>query len=217
MIRLLNDNFSIMKSSARISMLLLTVACFAVLSSCGGDDEKPPNKITVDGNSIKPAHAYMLSTFGEVEGEEVSEHIIILTTDGLTYDVDEDEMNGSGDLVLMIVGSQGFTLKKGNYEFGDDDFEDLYFLRVGLGVEDGLITEAVYDGTDGNLQVKSISETKITLKFDFSEYDFETHDDFGTAEESLKGYYSGAIEITEQEEPGKIAQKHGVMSRLLKR
>lgn len=203
-------------SVTRALTLFVIVACFAVLSSCGGDDEKPANKFTVDGNSIALSHAYMVSASGTVDGDEVSEHFIILTTSGLTYDSDEDELIGTGDVIFMLVGSQGLTLQKGKYELGDDEFEDLYLLQVGMGVEDGSVTEAFYYAEDGFMQVSSISDSKITLKFDFDEYEFETPDDDGQGEGSMKGYYSGKIEITEQA-GGARAVKGGVLSSLRKR
>lgn len=205
---MINVNMNFLRTSVtRISVQLVTVACFTLLSSCG-DDEKPANKIKMDGQSFKPAHAYMISSSGVVEDEEVSEHFIILTTEDLTYDYDEDELVGDGDFALMAVGSQGLTLQKGTYELGEDEFEDLYFFQVGMGVEDGVVTEAFYYAADGNMKVSSISSSKITVKFNFDEYEFETPDDDGVGEGSMTGYYSGSLEIFEDEGGGaKVAKK----------
>jgi hypothetical protein len=198
MIKLINMNFLVTKSLARMLTMLLILAFFTVLSSCG-DDEKPANRLKVDGNSLKLKNAYLIFASGTLEDEEYSENIGFITTDGLTYDYEEDEFVGTGDMIIFFLVSEGATLQKDTYELDDSpSIGDLVFFQVGISIVDGEPTEAIYYGVEGNLKVTSISESKMTVKFDFDEYEFETPEDDGTGEGSMTGYYSGKVEIYDE-------------------
>lgn len=193
-----NKKLSMMKNFARISMILLTLACFVGLSSCG-DDEKPANALKVDGNTLKLKNAYIIYGSGTIEDEEYSENIGFITTDGLTYNHDEGELEGTGDMIIFYLLSEGSPLKKETYELDDSpSIGDLIFFQVGINIVDGEPTEAIYVATDGEMKVTSVSSNKISLKFDFDEYEFETEDDGGTGEGSITGYFSGKVEFYDE-------------------
>lgn len=206
---MINVNMNFLRTSVtRISVLLVTVACFTLLSSCG-DDEKPANSLKVDGNSLKLRHAYILYASGTDGEDEYNESIGFITTEDLTYDYDEDEFVGSGDMIFFYLAGEGARLQKGTYELDDSpDIGDLVFFQVGITIVDGEPTDAIYYGTEGNLKVTSVSDSKITMKFDFDEYGFETPDDDGMGEGSMKGYYSGTVEFYDETGSGsRKAQK----------
>lgn len=209
----LNKKVTAMRIFTRTGMLLLTLSCFIGLSSCG-DDEQPANQLKVDGRTLKLKNAYILFSTGTDGDDTYNENIGFITTDGLTYDYDDDEFEGTGHLVVFYIVSEGETLQKDTYELDDSpDIGDLAFFQVGISIEDGSPTEAIYYATEGNVKVTSASSSKVTLKFDFDEYEFETMEDSGSGEE-MTGYFSGKVEF--HEESGLATRKAGKLRSILK-
>lgn len=199
---------------ASLRNLVLVSIAVVLFSSCG-DDEKPSNSLKVDGNTLKLKNAYIIYSAGSDEGEEYNENMGFITTDGLTYNYDEDEFVGTGDMIFFYLVSEGLTLQKDTYELDNPPgIGDLMVFQVGISIEDGEPTEAFYGATDGEMEVTSVSSNKITLEFDFDEYEFETTTDGGTRQEKLSGYFSGKVEFFD--ETGTPSRKAGKIKEFLK-
>ena len=196
----LKPSFSFLKSLSRIVVLLITVAFFTVLSSCGGDDEKPANKITVDGNTIKLTHGYITS----INDDDVSEHIIFLTSEDVNFD--EGDISGTGDVVIFYIASEEPTMVKGTYKLtASPDYGDLVFFEIGHTVN-GQEPESYYVGAEGNVKVTSAKGDKYTFKFDFSEVILSTEEDDTEIDGKMEGYFSGTLESFDTSE-GRLAEK----------
>jgi hypothetical protein len=211
-------NFSRMKNLGRLSMLLLIVACFTVLVSCGDDDEKkkqPKNQIKVDGKTFDFTRGYIVSE--QIKDGDIvvgSAHWVYLTGGDLEME-DDLVMTGEGPFLAMYIGSDDNNdLIPGEYDmeyyeldFGNVIFFDLY-EKFSLGVEDETVVEifdAWYSGdTEGEVTV-SKADDKHVFEINLDEYYFLGDSDDNETEdlvtEDLIGYFSGELEeLTVEEE-----------------
>jgi hypothetical protein len=219
-------NFSRMKNLGRLSTLLLIVACFTVLVSCGDDDEKkkqPKNQIKVDGKTFDFTRGYIVSE--QIKDGDIvvgSAHWVYLTGGDLEME-DDLVMTGEGPFLAMYIGSDDNNdLIPGEYDmeyyeldFGNVIFFDLY-EKFSLGVEDETVVEifdAWYSGdTEGEVTV-SKADDKHVFEIDLDEYYFlGDSDDTETEDlvtEDLTGYFSGELEALTVEEEAPVRKASG--------
>jgi hypothetical protein len=219
-------NFSRMKNLGRLSMLLLIVACFTVLVSCGDDDEKkkqPKNQIKVDGKTFDFTRGYIVSE--QIKDGDIvvgSAHWVYLTGGDLEME-DDLVMTGEGPFLAMYIGSDDNNdLIPGEYDmeyyeldFGNVIFFDLY-EKFSLGVEDETVVEifdAWYSGdTEGEVTV-SKADDKHVFEIDLDEYYFLGDSDDNETEdlvtEDLTGYFSGELEALTVEEEAPVRKVSG--------
>lgn len=219
-------NFSRMKNLGRLSTLLLIVACFTVLVSCGDDDEKkkqPKNQIKVDGKTFDFTRGYIVSE--QIKDGDIvvgSAHWVYLTGGDLEME-DDLVMTGEGPFLAMYIGSDDNNdLIPGEYDmeyyeldFGNVIFFDLY-EKFSLGVEDETVVEifdAWYSGdTEGEVTV-SKADDKHVFEIDMDEYYFLGDSDDNETEdlvtEDLTGYFSGELEALTVEEEAPVRKVSG--------
>lgn len=204
---------------ARIRMVVLTVACFSVLVSCGDDDEKkkqPKNQIKVDGKTFDFTRGYIVS--GQVTDDDDvvigSDHWVYLTGGDLEMQ-DNLIMSGEGPFLTMYIGSDDHNdLIPGEYDMNyfELDFGNVVFFELydnySLGIEDDQVVEiydAWYSGdTDGEVTV-SREDDKHIFEIDLGEYyflgDSEDIDTEDLVNEDITGYFKGILEeLTVDEE-----------------
>lgn len=187
-----------MGSLTRTGIVLLTLACFIDLSSCGGDDEEaaPSNQIKLDGQTIKFDEADLGSILNiEDELGNYSYHEFFLTSEGLTMS-ETGSLSGSGDMVVFGLISESSTeLKEGTYELklnteiGDVDYFEVYSNLTESGMD------TYYAAYRGTIKV-SKSGDNYTLTFDIDVFTSQTE----TSQEefvdgSIIGNYKGTVDV----------------------
>lgn len=185
-----------MKNIAKVLHVTGIILSLAFLASC--DDEKPANRITVNGDGYKFSQAYVVSqgaTRNEVAGYA---HIIYLTGDGLTIDAEAVDFEGEGNVAIFYILSKDAELKAGTYTLVDSedaDFGDAATFVVATSFN-GTNYDDAFTATSGNINV-SKSGSKYTFKFNFNEYLLGTSSESEVGEGSIKGSYTGKVEVLE--------------------
>jgi len=198
---------------ARISMMVLTVACFTVLVSCGGDDDdaEPSNQIKLDGQTIKFAEADIESELNQDDDlGEYSYHTFFLTSDGLSMD-ETGDLSGSGDMVVIgLISDSPTELEEGTYEFGlNSEIGDGDYFEVYSGLSpSGLDT--YYAAYRGKVTVSKSGDDKYTLSFDFDVFTSETDtEDEEFVDGKIKGNYKGTVDVITGGEGVKMQKPSG--------
>ncbi|MFN3841270.1 MAG: hypothetical protein ACK4RF_11250 [Cyclobacteriaceae bacterium] len=157
-----------------------------VLSSCG-DDEKVPNRIIIDGTSIKLTKGYIAGYGIEVDdnGDQGSLYDILLTSSGVT--VTGNDLGGEGQiLVLTLFSGSTIELKPGTYNYSDGFIEStLYDAFAADGNFDTSIGTGYY-AIDGSVTISRSGNT-WTIKFELQMEDDEGNDVI------IKGSFSGQL------------------------
>jgi len=192
------------------SLLLMLLASAFLMFACGGDDERPKNQFSAEGDSYKLSKSYsvLADQIEDEDGNDIYIHYVYLVGDGLDVDVEGGniELSGEGNILAFGLISSDDDLAEGTYEFGG-------------GAEAGVVGESliysdynpnsgeydrIFGAIEGTIKV-SKSGGKTTFKINVTE--FATLDEEGDeveGEGSLKGYFNGKVTVIEfEEEPAR--------------
>jgi hypothetical protein len=188
----------------KLIKLFSVVLAGLIILSCGDDDSEPGYKIRVDDESYRFSHAYSQS-FEATNEEEVDgyRHNVILTGGGLKVDVAKEEFDGSGNLASFILFSGSAEIEEGTYILNEDpDFGDAGGFTLATDFN-GVSFDDMFTATSGTIEV-SKSGDKYIFKFDFDEYETAVEDDDPiVGEGSIKGSFTGEVELISTTELGK--------------
>ena len=141
------------------------IALVVVFSSCSDDEKDPAGQFTYDGESHN-----LTKGFGEVDDvTQIGDDIyydwnILLSSNGISYNEDEDDYVGTGDAVTLWISvlNDDTFLPSGTYEY-DEDTGDSYGIYIDFNVEIGA-GESYEDVDDTSITISKSGDT-YTINF----------------------------------------------------